>query len=53
MPQLIETLRLKGNPFEHYVAETEPEIAEYAVKPPYFEAIDARALNRSSYTGFR
>src|SRR5271163_278659 len=52
MPQLIETLRLKGNPFEHYVAETEPEIAEYAVKPPYFEAIDARALNRSSYVLF-
>jgi hypothetical protein len=52
MPQLVETLRLKGNPFEHYVAETEPEIAEYAVKPPYFEAIDARAINTSSYVLF-
>jgi hypothetical protein len=52
MPRLVETLRLKGNPFEHYVAETEPDIAEYAVKPPYFEAIDARALNTSSYVLF-
>jgi hypothetical protein len=43
---------LKGNPFEHYVAETEPDIAEYAVKPPYFEAIDTRALNTSSYVLF-
>jgi hypothetical protein len=52
MPRLVETLCLKGNPFEHYVAETEPEIAEYAVKPPYFEAIDARAINTSSYVLF-
>jgi hypothetical protein len=52
MPRLVETLGLKGNPFEHYVAETEPDIAEYAVKPPYFEAIDARALTTSSYVLF-
>ena len=52
MPRLVETLKLKGNPFEHYVAETEPDIAEYAVKPPYFEAIDARAKNASSYILF-
>jgi hypothetical protein len=52
MPRLVETLGLKGNPFEHYVAETEPNIAEYAVKPPYFEAKDARALNTSSFVLF-
>jgi hypothetical protein len=52
MPQLVHALNLKGNPFEHYVAETEPDIAEYAVKPPYFEAIDARAQNTSSYVLF-
>jgi hypothetical protein len=52
MAQLVETLQLKGNPFEHYVAETEPNISEYAVKPPYFEAIGARANNRSSYILF-
>jgi hypothetical protein len=37
MPKLVEALGLKENPFEHYVAETEPNIAEYAVRPPYFE----------------
>jgi hypothetical protein len=52
MPRLVESLGLKGNPFEHYVAETEPNIADYAVKPPYFEAIDARAKNTSSYVLF-
>jgi hypothetical protein len=52
MPNLVQALLLKENPFEHYVAETEPNIAEYAVKPPYFEAIDARAKNNSSYVLF-
>jgi hypothetical protein len=52
MPRLVEALSLRGNPFEHYVAETEPDIGEYAVKPPYFEAIDARAKNTSSYVLF-
>ena len=52
MPRLVEALKLKGNPFEHYVAETEPNIAEYAVKSPYFAAIDARAKNTSSYVLF-
>jgi hypothetical protein len=32
MPKLVEALGLRANPFEHYVAETEPNIAEYAVK---------------------
>jgi hypothetical protein len=52
MARLVDTLGLKGNPFEHYVAETEPHIADYAVKPPYFEAIDARANNANSYILF-
>ena len=52
MPRLVQALRLTGNPFEHYVAETEPNIADYAVKPPYFEAIEARAKNTSSYVLF-
>ncbi|MET3995022.1 hypothetical protein ABID65_006688 [Bradyrhizobium sp. S3.9.2] len=52
MARLLEALGLSANPFEHYVAETEPDIAEYAVKPPYFEAIDARAKNTSSYILF-
>jgi hypothetical protein len=52
MPRLVEALKLKGNPFEHYVAEKEPDIAVYAVKPPYFEVIDARAKNTSSFILF-
>jgi hypothetical protein len=28
MKTLIQTLRLNGNPFEHYTAETEPNIAD-------------------------
>ncbi|HMR32723.1 MAG TPA: hypothetical protein PKA13_15155 [Geminicoccaceae bacterium] len=52
MPRLVEALNLKGNPFEHYVAESEPNIDQYAVKPPYFEAIEARATNRSSFILF-
>lgn len=52
MPRFVDGLKLKGNPFEHYVAETEPDIAEYAVKPPYFAAIDARAKNATSFVLF-
>ena len=52
MPRLFQALELKGNPFEHYVAETEPNIAEYAVKPPYFETIEDRAKNASTYVLF-
>jgi hypothetical protein len=52
MATLVTSLNLKGNPFEHYVAELEPDIAVYAVRPPYFEAIDARAKNISSFILF-
>jgi hypothetical protein len=52
MPTLVKALALSGNPFEHYVAEMEPDIAVYAVKPPYYEAIDARAKNTSSFILF-
>ncbi|MBG0803271.1 hypothetical protein IYW40_17560 [Methylocystis sp. H4A] len=52
MARLVEGLGLRGNPFEHYVAELEPDIADYAVKPPYFEAIGARAKNTSSFILF-
>lgn len=52
MPKLFQALGLKGNPFEHYVAETEPNIADYAVKPPYFEEIRQRTQNRTTYVLF-
>jgi len=46
---IVEKLKLRGNPFEHYTAETEPDIASYAVRPPYLETISARAQNVSSF----
>lgn len=52
MPTLAQALRLRGNPFEHYVAELEPDISDYAVKPPYFEAIEARAQGCASFILF-
>lgn len=52
MPKLAEALGFTGNPFEHYVAELEPNISEYAVKPPYFEVIDSRTMNRSTFILF-
>jgi hypothetical protein len=39
---LVKSLNLRGNPFEHYTAETEPDIANYAVRPPYLQAISDR-----------
>lgn len=52
MPTLVEQLTLSGNPFEHYTAETEPHITEYAVRPPYLEAIAARVTGLSSFILF-
>lgn len=52
LPTLTNALALKSNPFEHYIAETEPHIAQYAVKPPYLESIAARALATSSFILF-
>lgn len=52
MATIVEQLNLSGNPFEHYTAETEPHITEYAVRPPYLEAIAARVLGLSSFILF-
>lgn len=52
MPTLVEKLELRGNPFEHYTAETEPDIAQYAVRPPYLQAIIDRARGLSSFILF-
>ena len=52
MATIVEQLGLTGNPFEHYTAETEPHIIEYAVRPPYLEAIAARVSGLSSFILF-
>ncbi|WP_206622060.1 hypothetical protein [Mesorhizobium sp. M7A.F.Ca.MR.176.00.0.0] len=52
MATLVKRLTLIGNPFEHYTAETEPNIADYAVRPPYLQSISDRARNLSSFILF-
>lgn len=49
---ILAQLKLSGNPFEHYTAETEPNIAEYAIRPPYLQAISDRAKGLSSFILF-
>jgi hypothetical protein len=49
---LLTNLGLNGNPFEHYTAEAEPDIAAYAVRPPYLKAISDRANGLSSFILF-
>ena len=52
MGTIVELLKLRSNPFEHYTAETEPHIAEYAIRPPYLQSISARALKHASFILF-
>lgn len=52
MKTLVDKLGLSGNPFEHYTAETEPNITEYAVRPPYLQAISDRVQGLSSFILF-
>lgn len=52
MKSLVETLGLSGNPFENYTAETEPNIADYAVRPPYLNAIADRIGRLTSFILF-
>jgi hypothetical protein len=49
---LFEKLGLKGNPFEHYTAETEPDIGKYAIRPPYLKAIEDRVQGLASFILF-
>ncbi|MFM0134116.1 P-loop ATPase, Sll1717 family [Paraburkholderia sediminicola] len=49
---IIKDLNLNDNPFEHYTAETEPNIADYAIRPPYLQAISDRANKLSSFILF-
>ena len=52
MPTIAEILKFKGNPFEHYTAENEPHISEYAVRPPYLQTIVQRALAHTTFILF-
>ena len=52
MKSLVDTLKLSANPFEHYTAETEPNITDYAVRPPYLQAISDRARSLKTFILF-
>ncbi len=55
MPTFNDNFGFKESPFDLYVAEREPKIDEYAVRPPYFEETRRRIAGVSSYIlfGFR
>ena len=48
----VNYFELSGNPFEHYTAETEPNISDYAIHPPYLNPIIDRSFALSSFTLF-
>jgi len=52
MTSLRESFEFKSEPFQEYVAEKEPDIENYAVKPPYFETTTDRAQSASSFILF-
>ena len=52
MPTFNTQFAFDSSPFEHYVAENEPDILEYAVVPPYFEVSRNRARSSSTHILF-
>lgn len=52
MPTFEQNFEFDSSPFEQYVAENEPDILDYAVVPPYFEAAKKRALTPSTHLLF-
>lgn len=52
MASLLTKLGFSGNPFEKYVAENEPDIDKYFVRPPYFNAVQQRAKGTQSFILF-
>lgn len=52
MPKLLESLGFTDNPFANYVAENEPNIEQYFVRPPYFDEVATRGQARRSLVIF-
>lgn len=52
MPKLLETLGFRDNPFASYVAENEPNIERYFVRPPYFDEVSTRGQAQRSLVIF-
>ena len=52
MSSLLRGLGFTSNPFSSYVAEREPDIEQYFVKPPYYSEILARGKSTESFILF-
>ena len=52
MPKLIDVLGFTDNPFAHYVAENEPEIENYFIRPPYYDSVTERGTASRSLIVF-
>lgn len=52
MPKLLDTLGFLDNPFAQYVAENEPDIERYFVRPPYYDEVATRGQARRSLVVF-
>ena len=52
MTKLLEKLGFTDNPFANYVAENEPNIEQYFVRPPYFDEVATRGQARRSLVIF-
>jgi hypothetical protein len=44
----FKRLGFEANPFQHNLAETEPALPDYYVKPPYFDAVFGETDNQTS-----
>jgi hypothetical protein len=52
MSSFLRSLGFTSNPFSSYVAETEPDIEQYFVKPPYYSQILERGKSAQSFILF-
>lgn len=48
MSELLDTMEFRANPFSSFVAEKEPEIEKYFIRPPYFTQVETRGMNCES-----
>ncbi|MCP1573183.1 hypothetical protein J2S30_001562 [Herbaspirillum rubrisubalbicans] len=52
LPTFVQAFGFNSSPFQEYVAENEPYIDAYAVKPLYFRTVADRAQNSASFVLF-
>lgn len=52
MSNLLDSLGISQNPFDSYVAENEPDIEKYFVRPPYYAEVLSRGKSARSFVLF-